>query len=81
LFDGFYCAPCTPPAHPPESPLETAVPHQNSGAAGIDREASGPSRRRSNRRQETASPRSGGSPRPARRSGRVTRRPEYFILS
>jgi hypothetical protein len=80
LFDGFYYAPCTPPAHADESPLETTA-RQNSGAAGADREASSPSRRRSNRQQETESARSGGSSRSVRRSGRVTRRPDYFIPS
>ncbi|KAF4231146.1 hypothetical protein CNMCM8980_005370 [Aspergillus fumigatiaffinis] len=81
LFDGFYYAPCTRPAHAAESPLDTTMPHQNSGAAGADREASSPSRRRSNRQQETESVRSGGSSRSVRRSGRVTRRPDYFIPS
>jgi hypothetical protein len=83
VFNGFYSRPCTPPAHAPESPVNTTAAHQSheqsSGGAGVGREASRPSRRSPNREQETESARSGGSPRPVRRSGRVTRRPDYFI--
>ncbi|GFG19251.1 hypothetical protein IFM5058_09872 [Aspergillus udagawae] len=85
LFDGFYCTPCTPPAHAPESPINTTVPHQpheqSSGGAGVGHEPSRPSRRSPSREEEPESTCSGGSPRPVRRSGRVTRRPDYFILS
>jgi hypothetical protein len=72
LFDGFYHTPRTPPTHAPESPVNMTAPHQlhveSSGAAGVDREVSGP-RQRSNRQQETENVRNGDSLRPIRRSG------------
>jgi hypothetical protein len=83
LFDGFYSTPCTPHAQAPESPVNTTAPHQpheqSSGGAGVGRQASRPSPRSSNLEQEPESTRSGDPPRPVRRSGRVTRRPDYFI--
>ncbi|KAH3182115.1 hypothetical protein KXV92_007527 [Aspergillus fumigatus] len=83
LFDGFYSTPYTLAARAPDGPVDTTAlhpPHEES-SGGVAVEATRPSRRSSNRQQRPARVRSVSSTRLVRRSGRVTLRPDYFIVS
>jgi hypothetical protein len=82
LFDGFYCTPYTLAAHAPDGLVDmTALqpPHEES-SGGVAVEASCPSQRSSSRQQRPERVRSVSSMRVVQRSGRVTRRLDYFIL-
>jgi hypothetical protein len=85
LFDGFYCTPYTPAAHAPDGSVDTSLPDsphvEGSGSVAVEREASHPSQQSTNRQQRPERIRRVSSTRLVRRSGRVTRRPDYFILS